>query len=57
MKNYREELWIHTKTRRDYINITDKVQTAIDKSGIKEGLCLVNAMHISVSVYTNTATL
>ena len=53
MKTYREEIWFNTKTRRDYINITDTVQKAIDKSGIKEGLCLVNAMHISASVYIN----
>lgn len=53
MKTYREELWFNTKTRRDYINITDLVQHAIDKSGIQEGLCLVNAMHISASVYIN----
>ena len=53
MKTYREEIWFNTKTRRDYINITDTDQKAIDKSGIKEGLCLVNAMHISASVYIN----
>ena len=53
MKTYREELWFNTQTRRAYINITDKVQEAIDKSGIKEGICLVNAMHISASVYIN----
>ena len=53
MKSYREELWFNTKERRDYINITDTVQGAIDKSGIKEGLCLVNAMHITASVYIN----
>ena len=53
MKTYREEIWFNTKTRRDYINITDQVQAMIDKSGIKEGLCLVNAMHISASVYIN----
>src|ERR1700746_773269 len=53
MKTYREELWFNTKTRRAYINITDQVQAAIDKSGIKEGLVLVNAMHISASVYIN----
>jgi secondary thiamine-phosphate synthase enzyme len=53
MKNYRQELWFHTKTRRAYINITEEVQTAIEKSGIQEGLCLVNAMHISASVYIN----
>lgn len=53
MKTYREELWFNTKTRRDYINITTQVQEAINKSGITEGLCLVNAMHISASVYIN----
>ena len=53
MKTYREELWFNTKTRRDYINITPQVQDAVNKSGIKEGLVLVNAMHISASVYIN----
>lgn len=53
MKSYRQELRFHTKTRRAYINITPQVQAAIDKSAIKEGLCLVNAMHISASVYIN----
>ena len=53
MKSYREELMFNTKTRRDYINISDQVQKAIDKSGIEEGLCLVSAMHISASVYIN----
>lgn len=53
MRSYRKELWFNTKTRRDYINISDDVQKAIDESGIKEGLCLVNAMHISASVYIN----
>jgi secondary thiamine-phosphate synthase enzyme len=53
MKHYRQELWFHIKTRRGYVNITAQVQEAIDKSGIQEGLCLVNAMHISASVYIN----
>ena len=53
MKSYRKELWFNIKTRRDYINITPEVQEAIDESGIKEGFCLVNAMHISASVYIN----
>ena len=53
MKHYREELWFNTPTRRAYINISDQVQEAINKSGIKEGLVLVNAMHISASVYIN----
>ena len=50
MKTYREELWFNIAKRRDYINITPQVEGAIKKSGIKEGLCLVNAMHISASV-------
>ena len=53
MKSYRKELWFNTKTRRDYLNITSEVQEAIDESGIQEGLVLVNAMHISASVYIN----
>ncbi|MFH1394597.1 MAG: secondary thiamine-phosphate synthase enzyme YjbQ [Candidatus Omnitrophota bacterium] len=53
MKSYREELWFNTPHRRDYINITLKVQDIIKKSGIKEGLCLVNAMHITASVFIN----
>jgi len=53
MKSYREELWFHTKNRRDYINITPQVEAAVKKSGVKEGLCLVNAMHITASVYIN----
>src|SRR3989338_827703 len=53
MKSYREELWFNTRERRGYINITDQVQKAVDKSGIQEGLCLVNAMHITASVYIN----
>jgi len=53
MKSYKEEMWFNTKSRRDYINITADVQASIDKSGIQEGLCLVNAMHITASVYIN----
>jgi len=53
MKTYREELGFNIKTRRDYINITLNVQESIDKSGVREGLCLVNAMHITASVYIN----
>lgn len=53
MKTFREEIWFNTKTRRDYVNITDTVQSLVDKSGIKEGLCLVNAMHITASVFIN----
>jgi secondary thiamine-phosphate synthase enzyme len=53
MKSYREELWFETKTRRAYLNITPHVEAAVRKSGIKEGLALVNAMHITASVYIN----
>lgn len=53
MKAYREELWFEVKTRRAYINITPKVEEALEKSGIREGLCLVNAMHITASVFIN----
>ena len=53
MKSLRKELWFQVETRRDYINITDKVQAAVDESGVAEGLCLTNAMHITASVYIN----
>ena len=53
MKSYREELWFNTKTPRAFINITPEVERIIKRSGIREGLCLVNAMHISASVYIN----
>ncbi len=53
MKSYREEVWFNAKSRREYINITETVQETINKSGVKEGLCLVNAMHITASVYIN----
>lgn len=53
MKSYREELWFETSTRRAYINITPRVEAAVKKSGIKEGFVLVNAMHITASVYIN----
>ena len=53
MKSYREELWFETKTRRAYLNITPQVQAAVQKSGVREGLVLVNAMHIIASVYIN----
>ena len=55
MKSFREYLTFHTKTRRDYINITEQVERLLRKSGVKEGLCLVNAMHITASVYINDA--
>lgn len=53
MKHFRKEIWFNTNTRRAYMNITNTVQEAIDESGIKEGLVLVNAMHISSSVFIN----
>ena len=53
MKSYREELWFETKTNRAYLNITPQVETAVTKSGVREGLVLVNAMHITASVYIN----
>ena len=53
MKTHREELWFNTPHRRDYINISDQVQGIVDKSGVKEGLVLVNAMHITASVFIN----
>ncbi len=53
MKSYREELSFCTKARREYVNITSLVAEAVRKSGVKEGLCLVNAMHITASVYVN----
>jgi len=53
MKTFRKELWFNTKDRRDYLNITTEVQKAIGESNVKEGLVLVNAMHISASVYIN----
>lgn len=53
MKSFRKELWFQTKSRREYLNITSHVQTCVLESGVKEGLCLVNAMHITASVYIN----
>jgi secondary thiamine-phosphate synthase enzyme len=53
MKSYREELWFETDTRRAYINITSQVEAAVRSSSVMEGLVLVNAMHITSSVYIN----
>lgn len=53
MRSYREELHFHLLSRRGIINITDQVQEAIDKSGIREGMVLVNAMNITASVFIN----
>jgi secondary thiamine-phosphate synthase enzyme len=53
MKSYRKELWMNVPTRRGFINITPQVQQTLAESGIHEGLCLVNAMHITASVFIN----
>jgi secondary thiamine-phosphate synthase enzyme len=55
MKHHRQELWFETDTRRAYLNITPKVEEAVHASGVEHGLCLVNAMHITASVYINDA--
>lgn len=53
MKSYRKELWFNVPKRRQIVRITEEVQAAIDESGIKEGLVLVNAMNITASVFIN----
>ena len=53
MKSFHKELWFEISTRMDFVNISEDVQTAVVESGIKEGLCLVNAMHITASVFIN----
>ncbi len=53
MKSLTEHLWFNTKNRQEFINITPKVEELVKKSGVKEGLCLVNAMHITASVFIN----
>ena len=53
MKNYRKELWFETRRRREFINITPEVERCLAESGIREGLVLVNAMHITASVFVN----
>lgn len=53
MKSYTQYLWFNTKKRQEFINITTLVQEAINKSAVKEGLCLVNAMHITSSIFIN----
>jgi len=53
LKSYRKELWFKTPQRRGYINITSQVRDCLVASGIREGLCLVNAMHITASVFIN----
>lgn len=53
MKSYRKELWFNIPARRGLVNITRDVQEAVDASGVREGLVLVNAMHITASVFIN----
>jgi len=53
MMSYRKELWFNIPTRRAFVNITPQVNECLRESGIKEGLCLVNAMHITASVFIN----
>lgn len=55
MKSYTEYLWFNTKKHREYINITSEIERLLEKSGIKEGLALVSAMHITASIYVNDA--
>ena len=53
MKSYRKELWFEIRQRRELINITPRIEECLSESGVKEGLCLVNAMHITSSVFIN----
>ena len=53
MRSHTEYIWLNTKNRYDIVNITGQVEDAVRSSGVKEGLCLVNAMHITASVFIN----
>ena len=55
MKHWREELWFNLPQRRGFVNITDRVEALVGQSGVQNGLVLVNAMHITASVYINDA--
>jgi len=55
VKSATEYLWFNTKKQREYINITSQVQQIVEKSGVKEGMVLVSAMHITAGVYVNDA--
>ena len=55
MKSYRKELWFNVPSRRGFLNITRQVEQCLKESGVSEGLILVNAMHITASVYVNDA--
>ncbi len=53
MRTFRQEIWFNTKKRMEFLNITPQVEAAVKKSGVKEGFALVNAMHITASVFVN----
>jgi len=53
MKTYRKELWFNTPHRRDFVNVTGEVEQCVAESGVREGMCLVNAMHITASIFIN----
>jgi secondary thiamine-phosphate synthase enzyme len=53
MKSFRKELWFEVPSRRGFVNITPQVEACLKESGVREGLCLVNAMHITASVFVN----
>lgn len=53
MKSLRKELWFEIPSRRGFVNVTPQVEEAVQESGVREGLCLVNAMHITASVFIN----
>ena len=55
MKSYRKELWFEVPQRRGFLNITPQIEQCLRESGVREGLCLVNAMHITASVFINDA--
>ena len=55
MKSYRHELWLEVASRRGVLNITSEIEGCLQKSGIREGLCLVNSMHTTASVFINDA--
>lgn len=53
MKSFQKEIWYHIPNRMDFVNITQDIENALQESGIQEGICLVNAMHITASVFIN----
>ena len=55
MKSFTEHLWFEVPQRRGFVNITDQVEDLVRRSGVQEGLCLVNAMHITAAVFINDA--